>query len=709
MSPRPIDLAPTTEIGTPFRSGGQGLSMGASNQTLHAFHDPSDEYNPALRWPRAGQTYEQMRADPQVSGLVSGLLLPLRRYRYALDGDQCVSSQVEQFAEDVSLPVLGQDKGSRRGGRRRGKFNHDEHLEHVLLSTGVYGVMAFEPKGIIDNNLKWRLKKLSPRMPHSWEYLDVDRHDGGPVALKQHGIEAEIPIRNLVLYPWGKEGANWYGRPLIRPLYAAWYYKDMLQKINAIKHERNGAGIPMAIATDPDVAPSRMREAQEIAMMMRVGRTASAALPPGTDVVLKAVQGQLPNTEESIKYYDEAMARALMMMVVQLGMTQSGSRALGSTFADLATVLQEVIAAWYEDIFTQFVIEPYWDRNFGEDSIAPSLVHTREFSNEYSVTDLVTMMQAGAISPDPELEAWLRDQGGLPSQDPAFLVPPGTDPALAPAQNGGISVPDSPAVTNAPAQGSVAAAAPTKPQTFDSEKAVREFDTAFNALLANYAVVKAAQASTLSEQVRETGGDLVKLLGLSLPVSGEFVQLLADSMAGMVVLGAKDAYDELRLQGFETPLSADNEAVKSQIKQFVRVTASNVNDSLSTSTRQTAQRLFGPSVDVDEVSEQIRARILDSKDTHVKKLFRGLLHAGYNIGRHAVFRAAESSGEGLDLTYEAHEQMDTNTCGPCAQVDGTVYPTLDDALVDYPDSGYRLCKGEENCRGILLIKYTKRA
>lgn len=52
----------------------------------------------------------------------------------------------------------------------------------------------------------------------------------------------------------------------------------------------------------------------------------------------------------------------------------------------------------------------------------------------------------------------------------------------------------------------------------------------------------------------------------------------------------------------------------------------------------------------------------------------------------------------------ASELLDTNTCDPCRAVDGTEYASLDEAMVDYPQSGpYAHCQGGARCRGTLVF------
>lgn len=57
----------------------------------------------------------------------------------------------------------------------------------------------------------------------------------------------------------------------------------------------------------------------------------------------------------------------------------------------------------------------------------------------------------------------------------------------------------------------------------------------------------------------------------------------------------------------------------------------------------------------------------------------------------------------------ASELRDANTCGPCAEVDGREYSTLEEARRDYPAGRYRDCQGGARCRGTLVFVWPDEA
>jgi hypothetical protein len=62
------------------------------------------------------------------------------------------------------------------------------------------------------------------------------------------------------------------------------------------------------------------------------------------------------------------MARSMLMMFMQLGQTQTGSRALGETFVDWFSLQQEMIAEWAMDIADEEIIGDWWRWNVDPDT-----------------------------------------------------------------------------------------------------------------------------------------------------------------------------------------------------------------------------------------------------------------------------------------------------------------------------------------------------
>jgi hypothetical protein len=432
--------APTTEIGLQrseyglARSGRSGI-LGGLDLGWDSFID-TKEYVPSLKWPQSISVYSQMRTDSQLSGLYRAMTYPIRRFKFMIDPNGCRPEIVNALSDDLNMDVQGQDPKPR--GRRKGRFSFDDYIFHALMAL-IYGHMFFEQSGEIVNGM-WRLRKLSPRMPETINQINV-APDGGLLSIRQNLTRAAlgnmvstiggplIPVDRLVAFPWEKEGPNWTGRSIFRDCYKNWLIKDRLLRVDAVNHERAG-GVPIAEAP-AGASPAELDRLNSLAQQFKVGEDSGGSVPAGTNFTLHKVGGGT-DVVNSIKYHDESMARLFLHMFIQLGQTETGSRALGLSFIEYAFIAQKAVAQWFVDITNEHVIEDWVDWNYADEQQVPLLTYVTESEDEHlAVEELVKLIQAGAITVDPELEDTLRDRYKLPPLSEDFVPNPAT---LTPAQ-----------------------------------------------------------------------------------------------------------------------------------------------------------------------------------------------------------------------------------------------------------------------------------
>lgn len=382
----------------------------------------SGETTPELAWPLSIQVYDAMRRqDAQVISVLRAVTLPIRRTRWRIEPNGARPEVVALVAGDLGLPVLGQSS-STMGRRSRGRFSWDDHLRQALLML-VYGHMFFEQIYRIDENTgSIHLRKLGPRMPDTLEEIKADR-DGGLLYIKQrpepHAVgghaakDATIPVSRLVAYVHEREGGNWHGTSLLRQAYKNWMIKDRLLRTQTQAIDRNGMGIPV-YEGPPDGSEDDLRKGGEIATELRSGDNSGAAIPHGAKLRLMGVEGKVPDADAPIRYHDEQIARAVLAHFLNLG-TQTGSWALGSTFADFFTQSLQAVAQDVAAVTTAHVIEDLVDLNYGTEEPAPRLVFDEIGTQATSLAQSIrTLVDSGALKPDPQLETHLRRLLDLP-------------------------------------------------------------------------------------------------------------------------------------------------------------------------------------------------------------------------------------------------------------------------------------------------------
>jgi hypothetical protein len=163
---------------------------------------------------------------------------------------------------------------------------------------------------------------------------------------------------------------------MCRSVYRNHLVKDRVLRVGAINIERAG-GIPYVQAAE-GATGDQIKALDLLARRFRVGEEAGAALPHGAQLKFASAAGG-DGAVAYIKQQNEEMARAFLQMVNMLGQTNTGSRALGGTFQDIAQVAQFTIAKWFCDIFNEHVIEDDVEWNEGpSEEFAPCWPSTPE-------------------------------------------------------------------------------------------------------------------------------------------------------------------------------------------------------------------------------------------------------------------------------------------------------------------------------------------
>jgi hypothetical protein len=721
---------PTTEIGVqtqpvpqPARGTGGGPLTGWTS-----FID-EHEYVPELIWPASIPKYHQMRSDAQIDALHVGSTMPIREMRWSLDPNGCSAALTEQAAEDFGLPIRGHEDDNVPMASYR--FNFDEFLSDALLSL-LYGHMYFEQVAYLDGDAI-RMRKMAPRHPRTIGSFVLDPSgDGGLVGIRQNiarwqnigtgqsilVVPPIIPIERMVAFVWRREAGSWIGRSMLRSIYREWMVKDRTIRIAAVNLERAG-GMPVIEgpqgASDPQLA-----DLAQMARQFKVAEGGGGAIPFGSKLHL--VGGNAPAATDLIRYCDEAMARVWALMIIQLGQTQTGSRALGRSFHDYAAAAQRAIAGWVARIFDEHVLKDYVEWNNPASKYAPRLHFEQGRAEALSVADMVSLITAGALTVDPELEAWIRDENGLPDRpegEGQILVPeasrleaPGAEqlPAPAPAPSGAPAPPGTAAALSRRPREVRAMTLPARKlrrQPYDVEvRAAVDFgglEAAFDSSAADAErlyreVVIPAQIDALEDQVRMTkSGDVRQrvtrsaMAALQAPGAGrdELATILLDAAR----TGALTALGEAQAQGLA--LEPVEDAVLAQLvgDQADAMTKLGA-DGLSLAAARKATSLVGGGRTPDQLAAEMGQHLRGMKHTWSVDQLKGAINQAQNAGRFEVMRQVE--GEGVSFYISA--LLDVNCCAACIADDGREFPTIEAMRTVLPSGGNVRCEGGPRCR-----------
>lgn len=412
-----------TPIPTPVRERGYGRKHGAGTGW---WDDITHESTPELRWPLSIGVFDRMRKqDAQVASVLRAVSSPIVRTRWSVDGRGCDPEVTEFVARNLGLPVLNADPSEdfQAALRGRDRFSWDDHLRLALLMLP-FGHMFFEQVYRYDEpSGRFMLRKLGERHPSTIASVQVAR-DGGLVSITQEGTDlipgagvtylgnpggVTLPVNRLVAYVLEREGGNWLGQSLLRSAYKNWLLKDRALRTWSQSIDRQGMGLPTYTGAENELDLSA---GQDIAASARAGDNSGAALPYGSKLELLGVQGSTPDIDKFVRYQDEQIARAVLAHFLNLG-TQTGSWALGSTFADFFTLSLQAVAEEVRDTATAHIVEDLVDINFGPTVPAPRIAFD-EIGSRASELDRVR--EAAGLASDADLVKFLRSvpaqQGG---------------------------------------------------------------------------------------------------------------------------------------------------------------------------------------------------------------------------------------------------------------------------------------------------------
>jgi hypothetical protein len=410
----------TTERG--YLGHGQAAGDAAYWWSQLEFDEPPD-----LRWPYNLVAYDRMYLkDAQVRSVLNAVALPVLRTTWRIDPVDAREDVVALVAEDLGLPLIGeQPSATPMQGPHR--FSWQEHVRQALLMLR-YGFMPFEQVYREDRQVRgpgrFRLRKLAARMPRTIEKINQAR-DGGLVSIEQRPLDGvrpvPIPVRDLVMYVHDQEPGSWRGNSVLHAAYVNWRLKDVGQRVWLQGLQRQGMGVTVYKASEqPDPVKADIE--------LGAGTDAGAGIPHGADLDLKGVRGTTVDPEKHVRYQDEQIARAVLAHFLNLG-TQTGSWALGSTFADFFTLSLQALGEHVAGIATQHIVRDLVAVNYGEAEPAPRLVFDEIGSRNAATAEAIDLLvRSKVVIPDRDLEQFVRRSFALPPKTVPSPSVPGQPP-----------------------------------------------------------------------------------------------------------------------------------------------------------------------------------------------------------------------------------------------------------------------------------------
>lgn len=390
-----------------------------------------EELNPNLQGERGLEIYDRMyRTDPDVARVVSMVCNPIISGTWIVEphGGDDASARDRQIADDVRWALFDH--------MRPGWRALLAELMPVLVRSGfelheqIWGRVERDGRELlVPRKLDLRL----PRSIHQWHQND----EGELLKVVQFlmpGGQTPLPVRDLLYLRVGAEGDNWEGTSLLRRVYKPWKLKDTLERIDAVRIEREACGIPVLYpptqaARDTELMDqmeeriAKLRAGEDLYLVMPGPHADNA--PEGVegwrfDIVGFGGQGSGESVERSLRYHQQEIAAGFIADFMELGKHGEGARATADVQQDPFLAGVEALAGVVEDGFNQQIVPRIVALNHGQVDGTPKVAMSK--ADRTSLAELQTfvsgLVTAGVLQGDEKLEDWVRERADMPAADP---------------------------------------------------------------------------------------------------------------------------------------------------------------------------------------------------------------------------------------------------------------------------------------------------
>lgn len=418
--------------------GGYVLVEGGPAKKLY---DPSDAQDPALPYiaemGRTGATayswYLRQEYNPKLIGNL-GIL----KYDEMRRSDATVRSSLRM----VKTPLVAarwfvEPASEKKKDQTIAKFISDnlfcwmstswlQVLNEALLMLD-YGYYMFEKVydvRVVNGKERIVWKKFAPRHP-----LDVKQWHwdagGGPLGVTLYTDfggtgSVTLPMDSIALFTHEKEAGNIFGLSVLRSAYKHWYFKENLYKIDAIQKERHGIGIPI-IKLPMGFNANDKSLAHEIGMNLRTNEKAHVVLPPMWDISFADLKSNPVDALQSANHHADMIYENILVEFLR---TSNGRSTTDNPDAAYEMFLRSChyLAEIVRDVMNQYCIPQLVNMNWANVDDYPELKVRRigDVQDWRTLSFAIrNFVGAGVMTPDSELEDWIRDEMDMPRQDPA--------------------------------------------------------------------------------------------------------------------------------------------------------------------------------------------------------------------------------------------------------------------------------------------------
>ena len=394
-----------------------------------------EEFLPELRGAKGAETYTEMAEnDSTIGAILFAFENLMRNCKFTIEpaGNKAIDKECAEFVQGCmdDMDMTWTDTLS-------------EILSFITYGWSYHEIVYKHRMGRIKgwNNSKYddkligwkRLPIRSQESLKEWKYKE---HTDELLGMEQWVItdtdvmQIVIPIDKALHFVTRSRKRNPEGRSVLRSAYRNWYFKKRFEEIEGIGVERDLAGFPVLHSPEGldlwDSEDAEMREAlayaERIVTNVRRDSKEGLVLPHGWEFELLSTGSRRQfDTNQIIERQNKAIATSVMTDFILLGHESVGSFAL----ADNKTKMFALAVGTFLDIicetFNRQAIPQLIDLNgdkFKGITDYPYMKHGDiEDANLDKIGGFIQqMVGAGALTPDDELEDYVRQIANLPER-----------------------------------------------------------------------------------------------------------------------------------------------------------------------------------------------------------------------------------------------------------------------------------------------------
>lgn len=376
--------------------------------------------------------------DPIIGAIFFAVEMLLRGVNFHVEGAS--PSADDQAAADFVESCLGDMEQSWSGFLAEVMpfllYGWDVHEVVYKIRKGRSTDLKFNSK-YDDGLVGWR--KLAIRSQETllhWIFDEAGDATHLVQLLPTGGPLLQVPLAKCLHFRTTPYKANPEGRSIMRNAYTSYYYKKVLQEIEAIGVSRDLTGLTMvgvpakwtlknASPDDKAAYAAAKVMARDIARNQQEGIVYPLMYDDkgnlAFEVSLLSTGGKRQfATNEIISRYDHSIAATVLADFITLGTGGAKNQGTGAQSKNKTDVFSVALIAFLDIITAEFNRKAIPDLLYlngmkGQCTLAHGDIQRRD------LMELATYLQdtvlAGLLTPDPALEAHVREEGGLPAQD----------------------------------------------------------------------------------------------------------------------------------------------------------------------------------------------------------------------------------------------------------------------------------------------------